>query len=57
MHKHFIDLDNLTKVDLLNILDLAREIKNSMNGKFRNTKILSERSLLDENNLINDENL
>ena len=28
MHKHFIDLDNLNKVDLLNILDLAREIKN-----------------------------
>ena len=36
---------------------LAREIKNSMNGKLKTSKILNEKSLLDENNLINDENL
>ena len=28
MHKHFIDLDKLTRLDLCNILDLAKEIKN-----------------------------
>jgi hypothetical protein len=34
---------------------LAREVKNSMNGKFKQEKILNERSFLDEKNLINDE--
>ena len=42
MNKHFVDLDNLNKIDLRNILDLAKKIKDQ---PMKFSKILENKSL------------